>query len=66
MAGVHGSDTDSDEDDMSSYHGGDHLDDDEDDMADSSEEEPDIRELKSRGLEWDESDLAKGVYQCKV
>lgn len=55
MAGVHGEDTDSDDD--SDYHE-DHED------VDSSEEEPDLREFKGRSLEWDESDLSK--YQCKV
>ena len=62
LAGVHGVDSDSD-DDMSSYHGDVHgggVDDD----CESSDDEPDLRELKSRGLEWDESDLSK--YQCKV
>lgn len=55
LAGVHGDDTDSDDD--SDFH-------DDHDDADSSEEEAELRELKGRGLEWDESDLSK--YQCKV
>ena len=60
LAGVHGgADSDSDDDDdMSSFHG------DHDVCDETSDDEPDLRELKSRGLEWDESDLSK--YQCKV
>ena len=56
MAGVHGEDSDT-EDDLSDYH-------DDQEELDSSDDEPDLRELKGRGLEWDESDLSK--YQCKV
>ena len=61
VAGVHGDDDDSDDsddDDMSSFQG------EHGDECESTDEEPDLRELKSRGLEWDESDLSK--YQCKV
>ena len=64
LAGVHGNDSDSD-DDLSSYHG-----DLADDGLDSSEDDDDdeavvgVRAMKTRALEWDESDLSK--FHCKV
>ena len=64
LAGVHCHDSDSD-DDLSSYHG-DHA-----EGNDSSEDDDDDEEvvsgsrgLKTRALEWDESDLSK--FHCKV